>query len=337
MKNHDSRKDFIVNKLPLFKDPRLRVRANESAMAYEPTSKVLAIGFGSYKYGKHERMEKDALQLWDLSELNKPHLIEEYDTERHCFNDLRFSPDGKYLAAAMSDRRLNLWRLSDGLLELVASFTLVAGATELSWRSDSKFLAASTWEGYVAVLDIASMELRYLDIVEDTFWSISWRPDGKIIAVGSNEGYLMFVDPDNGDVLFKEIWHDELEARNLRWSPDGRFLVFNHAWWFIFVREDGELLGSISVNTADDIEISPDGNFIAATYIDHEITEEVVGVFEARREWFGEQLYEDAPPLKRWPFEGAFDVEWLDNDKLAVLDTEGKLSIISTGLTSKRK
>ena len=255
---------------------------------------------------------------------------------KFTFKDLRFSPNSSYLASAIREYHLNIWRF-DGLLELTYSNRLASVPTELSWRSDSKYLAVSTWDGYVVILNIDTMELRYLEVVEDALWGISWRPDGKVVAVGSNEGYLMFVNPYNGRIVFKEMWHDD-EIHHLRWSPDGKFLVYNQDPWLVFVRVDGDLLGSIFVGGTDDIEVSPDGKYIAATYFDDNLRETVVAVLEAKYDqFFGEILYEDAPIVKKWPVEGAFDVEWLSNDRLAVLDTDGQLSIIDAGLSSERK
>ncbi len=208
MKSHDMDEAFIIRRLSLFKDSKFAVRWNESAMAYEQKSKTLAIGFSSYKYEKQAHIERNALQLWAVSKIDKPRIIEEYDMKKYTFKDLRFSPNSSYLASAIREHSLNVWRLEDELLELMCSYRLESVPTELSWRSDSRCLAVSTRDGYVTVLDVTKMELRYLEIVEDALWGISWRPDGKVIAVGSNEGYLMFVDPYNGKVVFKEMWHD---------------------------------------------------------------------------------------------------------------------------------
>jgi len=330
LERHDIGETFIMRRLSLFKDSKFAVRWNESAMAYEQKSKTLAIGFGSYKYEKQAHIERNALQLWAVSKIDKPRIIEEYDMKKYTFKDLRFSPNGKYLTGAIGEYHLNIWRF-DGFLELTRSYHLESVPTELSWRSDSKYLAASTWDGYVAILNIDTMKLRYLEIVEDALWGISWRPDGKIIAVGSNEGYLMFVNPYNGKVVFKEMWHGDA-MHHLRWSPDGKFLVYDQDPWLVFVRQDGDLLGSIFVGGADDIEVSPDGRYIAVIHFDKEFSKRVVAILKIRfKQFFGEVLYEDAPIVKKWPVEGAFDVEWIGGDKLAVLSVEGSLSVIDAG------
>ena len=333
-KGHDINNKFIIRRLSLFKDSKFIIAWNESAMAYEPVSKILAVGFGSYKYEPRKHIERNALQLWDVSKVDKPRIIEEYAMEKFTFKDLRFSPNGKYLAGAIGEYHLNIWRF-DGFLELTRSYHLESVPTELSWRSDSKYLVASTWDGYVVIFDATTMVLKYLEIVEDALWGISWRPDGKVVAVGSHEGYLMFVNPYNGKVVFKEMWHDS-EIHHLRWSPDGKFLVYGQDPWLVFVRPDGDLLGSIILGGTDDIEVSPNGKHVAAVYFDDDLSETVVAVLEARYEqFFGEVLYEDAPIVKKWPVKGAFDVEWLSDDKLVVLDNDGRLSIIEMKLPLK--
>jgi len=325
--------DEEIRYIPIFTGEEYYL--DKSAFSYEPRSKVLALGFGAYRYEHHKYITKNAIQVRDFSESGKERLIEEHDMGELFFLDLKFSPDGKYLAAVMSRRYLKIWHLEGQALKELASLELEVGAHDISWRRDSKFLAASLITGYIALVDLSSFEVTYQEVIEDNVddlvRSVAWRPDGKVIAMGTRYGYVILVEPFRKGVLFEEIRTDDETLNKFNWLPDGRRLIYQRGPWLEFADENGERVGCIYIGRIKEIAISPDGERVAIVHYDRRFHDNVVVVLdirEARSGILGERTIKSWPVLGRWVIERAFAVEWLDMKRLVALCFDGKIAVI---------
>jgi WD40 repeat protein len=177
------------------------------------------------------------IHLWDSR--SGAH-IKCYTTEallsiRCAITALAWSPDGNWLAAGGSDKKLRIWHRSSekpvSLHELPASFVY-----ELAWSPDSRLLAAAcNQHAYIWDRQHWHHPLVYREhtaAVRD----IAWSPDGQRIATASNDHTVQLWDAQTGTQLYTYTGHRHW-VTSANWSPDGRLIASAsndtsvHVWW----------------------------------------------------------------------------------------------------------
>ena len=111
--------------------------------------------------------------------IKKQRILQE-DTD--CTKRVRFSSDGKLLAASGNNRRVYLWSVSKG--------------------GSPRFL--THWEGHL-----------------DTICSMSFSPDGRLIAVGGKNGQLHVFDAKTGKSRFSQTVNSGF-VRNVQFCDQGK-------------------------------------------------------------------------------------------------------------------
>jgi WD40 repeat protein len=100
-------------------------------------------------------------------------------------NAVRFSPDGKMLAAACEDRGIYLWDAATG--ELLTVLTgHEATPRRLAFTPDGRELASGDDAGIVRIWDLAAQrESMIIDAHEGPVRSMAVSPDGLTLVTGS--------------------------------------------------------------------------------------------------------------------------------------------------------
>jgi WD40 repeat protein len=131
--------------------------------------------------------------LWDVATGKELWQVDDYPSYSQC---LRFSPDGKLLAAAHRKGMVVLRDATTG--KVVREIPLAAyqeknwrGAYRLAFSPDGKTLAVA-YDEWVRLLDVASGQERRR--IAGSAYSLAFAPDGKRLAVGDRDTTILIWD-----------------------------------------------------------------------------------------------------------------------------------------------
>lgn len=185
---------------------------------------------------------------------------------------LRFSPDGRYLAAKHHDpnsdeqNQLVHWDLSDGRKILELANTMYDAAVEFS--PDSECLVVGQADGTLRFCESATgREIRRLPPACPRPYALRFHPEGRKLAIGSRAlGRVQVRDVESGQV------HLDLTVgqavRGIDWHPDGTLLAgaCNDALVRVWDAESGALRRTLEGHghTATDVAFSHGGAWLAS-------------------------------------------------------------------------
>jgi WD40 repeat protein len=131
---------------------------------------------------------------------------------------LRFSTDGRFLAAATFDGDVAVWQLAQRqLLQVVGGYS--TGVQEIAFTGDGQYLVVVSPDGSARYWDLASGE----ELLSWQGMQAAISPDGRVLAFQSSAGDMMLIDPSSGEELRGLETPASLSL--LKFSPEGRFLT----------------------------------------------------------------------------------------------------------------
>ncbi len=135
-----------------------------------------------------------------------------------------WSPDGKRLATASSDRTVRIWDADSGS-ELAVLHGHDDWVREVAWSPDGRRLATASSDRTARIWDTDNnSELAVLRSHHDEVWGVAWSPDNRRLATASSDRTARIWDTDNNSELAVLRGHDN-GVRGLAWSPDSRWLA----------------------------------------------------------------------------------------------------------------
>jgi len=130
-------------------------------------------------------------------------------------DDPRWSPDGRRIAL--------LW---------IEGATRTPGPTEAT-KADTGVVASKIDEQRLAIVNLASKEVRAITPADMYVYEFDWSPDSRELAYlsapgeGDDNWYvaeLFAVDADSG--MVRHILKPPIQVANVRWSPDGKAIAY---------------------------------------------------------------------------------------------------------------
>lgn len=145
-------------------------------------------------------------------------------------SSIAFSPDSDYLATIGFDKVVNILSAADG--EIVNTFRGVESdfhsgdVVSIALSQDGALLASASRDHSIKLWDMASDQLLGTFSVGQPVIEIVISPDNALLAAGTrNDVYVWKIT--TGELLF-EWSHPTLNARNLDFSPDSKYMVMNN-------------------------------------------------------------------------------------------------------------
>jgi WD40 repeat protein/serine/threonine protein kinase len=186
-----------------------------------------------------------------------------------------FSPDGRRLASAGSERIVRLWDTTTGQ-EVLSLRGHEGSIGRVLFSPDGQRLASASSDGRVRIWDAASFDenadprIRTLGGQDDgEFNGVAFAPDGRRLASASSDKSIKLWDIQTGEVVRAFHGHEEA-ALCVAFSPDGRHLLSGSMdrtvkLWDAQTGEQLPLAGcdrfELLVNS---VTFSPDGRTFAA-------------------------------------------------------------------------
>ncbi len=194
-------------------------------VAFSPDSLYLASGTGSNQVSVDQK-----LRIWDVI---SGQLIAESEKLNTIIWEIRYSPDGKTLAAGLDNNTIQLRSAEN--LALVSVFHMPGAVNSLSFSPDGTRLAAGVATGdggQVIVLDLQTGQhlLQYWAHAY-SIPSLDFSPDGYWIATGAVDRYVKIWDSYTGGLV--QTLSQGSQGGAIRFSPDGSILASGHCEEFV--------------------------------------------------------------------------------------------------------
>lgn len=178
------------------------------AVAFSPDGQMLA-------------MEETYTGTVELRNVSDGSLIRSMEIgTSYGLGSLVFSPDGKYLAAALNDQT-RLFQVEDG--KTIRLFN--KGGLGIAFSPDGTLLAGGDRDKVLKVWNIPGGEVLFtLKDRPDVVWTTVFSPDGKLLAVGTIDGTIEIFLVADGTLL--KSWKGHSSGVNdLLFTTDGKLLI----------------------------------------------------------------------------------------------------------------
>lgn len=185
--------DYIVRTGPF--DPA-ELNKSQSVSVANTSRQVLA-ELAQKRYDKARNGNEDMLVsgsddftmfLWRPESAKTP--VARLTGHQQLINDVKFSPDMRYIASASFDKSIRLWNGKDG--KFITTFRgHVQRVYQLAWSADSRLLASASADSTCKIWSISSRKLMCdLPGHADEVYVVDWSPSGEHVVSGGKDRIL---------------------------------------------------------------------------------------------------------------------------------------------------
>jgi len=185
--------DYVVRTGPF--DPEMLHRG--STVIPEDRNEMARIAQDRYDKVRKGPIKKDMLVsgsddftmfLWSPEDSKKP--VARLTGHQQLINDVKFSPDMRYIASASFDKSIRLWNGLTG--KFVATLRgHVQRVYQLAWSADSRLLASASADSTCKVWSISNKKLMCdLPGHSDEVYAVDWSPNGEFVCSGGKDKIL---------------------------------------------------------------------------------------------------------------------------------------------------
>ena len=144
--------------------------------------------------GRPERMVSGSddftMFLWQPGQQDGKRPLARMTGHKNLVNQVRFSPDGQWIASASFDKSVKLWNGHTGKF-VCSFFGHVAPVYQVSWSADSRLVCSGSKDSTLKVWDLRTKKLRGdLPGHEDEVFAVDWCGTGAFVASGGRDRCL---------------------------------------------------------------------------------------------------------------------------------------------------
>jgi WD40 repeat protein/serine/threonine protein kinase len=212
-----------------------------------------------------EDTSDDLIHLYDIGSWRAVGTLAKDHRAIHC---LRFSPDGRFLAAGCDGGTLSAWDIgARKQLYTINADNHAVNVHAVAFSPDGTILASGGPDRDVKIWDTTTgKSLRTLSGHSDDASALAFSPDGKTLATSSFDYSLRFWDTETW--LSRVVVPDAFSARvlGLAYDPTGaRLASTGYSNEVILWDAAGRKLGLLPTSgSMSSLSFSPDGQFLAA-------------------------------------------------------------------------
>jgi eukaryotic-like serine/threonine-protein kinase len=134
-----------------------------------------------------------------------------------------WSPDGKRIASASSDRTVRVWDAASGT-DLYTYTGHADSVYAVAWSPDGGRIASASFDKTVQVWDAEGGNPYTYNRHSSWVWSVAWSPDGGRVASAGGDKTVQVWEAGSGKPLYTYRGHRD-SVFSIAWSPDSQSIA----------------------------------------------------------------------------------------------------------------